>query len=75
LEAITEPEAGVKYPRVAAQSKPQYQDCGRCAEQGRQTRAIWICHHCSSEQGYRVLLCEECLIAEHEDHYADEIVY
>jgi len=75
LEAITEPEAGVKYPRVAAQNKPQYQNCERCAEQGRQTRAIWVCHHCSSEQGRTVVLCKDCLFAEHEDHYADEIVY
>jgi hypothetical protein len=75
LEAITEPEAGVKYPRVVAQNKPRYRYCERCAEQGRRTRATWICHHCSSEQGRPVVLCEECLIAEHEDHYADEIVY
>ena len=33
LEAITEPQPDVKYPRVLGQNKPQYQDCEtlRCA--------------------------------------------
>ncbi len=75
LEAIVEPEAGAEYPRVVAQNKPEYQDCERCRAQGRQTRATWICHYCSEEQGRPVLICEECLFAEHEGHYADEIVY
>ena len=75
LEAITELKADVKYPRVVAQNKPQYQDCERCAQQGRRTQATWICIHCSNEQGRDVVMCEDCLIAEHEDHYSDEIVY
>ncbi len=75
LEAITEPEAGARYPRVVAQNKPKYQDCEDCAHQGRQRRATWICHHCSAEQGRKVLVCEQCLLDNHEDHYADEIVY
>jgi hypothetical protein len=75
LEAITEPQTNVKYPRVVGQNKPQYQDCERCAAQGRQTRATWVCHHCSGEQGRMVVFCEDCLSPEHEDHYVDEIVY
>jgi hypothetical protein len=75
LEAITEPQADAKYPRVVGQNKPQYQDCERCAAQGRQTRATWVCHHCSAEQGRMVVCCEDCLSPEHEDHYVDEIVY
>lgn len=75
LEAITEPEEGIKYPRVAAQNKPRYQDCERCAAQGRQTRATWVCHHCSAEQGRMVVLCQDCMYAEHEEHYVDEILY
>ena len=75
LEAIAEPEAGAEYPRVVAQNKPQYQECENCLAQGRHTRATWICHHCSAEQGRPVVVCEDCLYAEHEDHYADEIVY
>lgn len=75
LEAITEPVAGVEYPRVVAQNKPQYQDCESCRAQGRQTRAAWICHYCSEKQGRPVVLCKDCLIAEHEEHYADEILY
>ena len=74
-EAIAEPQAGVEYPRVVARNKPQYRDCERCQQQGRQTRATWICHHCSGEQNRVVPLCKECLFTEHEDHYADEIVY
>jgi hypothetical protein len=75
LEAITEPQADVMYPRVVGQNKPQYQDCEHCAAQGRQTRATWVCHHCSEEQGRMVVCCKDCLIAEHEDHYVDEIIY
>ena len=75
LEAITEPQRDVKYPRVVGQNKPQYQDCEPCAAQGRQTRATWVCHHCSGEQGRMVVFCEDCLSPEHEDHYVDEIVY
>lgn len=75
LEAIGEPEAGVKYPRVVERNKPQYQNCVSCAEQGRQTRAIWICHHCSADQGRAVVLCKDCMMAEHEEHYVEEIVY
>ncbi len=75
LEAIAEPEASAKYPRVVAQNKPQYQDCECCARQGRQTRATWICIYCSNEQGREVLVCKDCLFTEHEEHYADEIVY
>jgi len=75
LEAITEPEAGAQYPRVVAQNKPQYRDCEDCARHGRQTPATWICHQCSDKQGREVLVCRDCLVAGHEEHYADEIVY
>lgn len=75
LEAVGASEAGARYPRVVARNKPQYQDCERCARLGRQTRATWICVHCSNEQGREVLVCKDCLFAEHEDHYANELVY
>jgi len=75
VEEIVDPEPGAEYPRVIGQNKPRYQSCERCEAQGRQTQATWICHHCSSEQGRPVVVCEECLFAAHQDHYADEIVY
>ncbi len=75
LEAITERKTDIKYPRVVGQNKPQYQDCERCAELGRKTRATWVCIQCSNEQGRMVALCEDCLTVEHEDHYTDEIVH
>jgi len=75
LEEIGEQQKGVKYPRIVEQNKPQYKDCQSCKAQGRKTRATWICIECSNEQQQAVLVCEDCLEAEHEDHYADEITY
>jgi hypothetical protein len=74
LEEMVEPEAKAKYPRVVAQNKPTYQYCQACKATQRQTVATWVCHACSAGRR-RVLLCEACLMDEHEDHYADEIVY
>ncbi|MCL0078134.1 plasmid pRiA4b ORF-3 family protein [Dehalococcoidia bacterium] len=75
LEKIVQPEKGVEYPRVIAENKPRYRYCERCQEQGKKTIAAWICIECSEEEGREVLLCEDCLEEEHEDHYADEILY
>lgn len=75
LEEIVEPEEGVKYPRIAAQNKPRYRYCEKCKEEGRKTVATWICIDCSYREQRDVLLCEDCLAEEHEDHYADEILY
>ncbi|MCL0034476.1 hypothetical protein M1N22_02095 [Dehalococcoidia bacterium] len=75
LEKIVQPEKGVEYPRVIAKNKPRYRYCERCQEQGKKTIAAWICIECSGEEGREVLLCEDCLEEEHEDHYADEILY
>ncbi len=74
LEETVEPEAKAKYPRVVDQNKPRYQYCQACKAAQRQTVATWFCHQCSEGRG-RVLLCEPCLMDQHEDHYADEIVY
>ncbi len=75
LEKIVEAEKGVKYPRVISKNKPRYRYCNRCKEQGKKTIATWICIECSEKEGREVLLCEDCLEKEHEDHYADEILY
>ncbi len=75
LEEIVEPEARAEYPRIVEQNKPQYQYCQSCKAQGRKTVATWVCIECSDEQQREVLVCEECLMAEHEDHYAEEVVY
>jgi hypothetical protein len=75
LDEIAEPEARASYPRIVAQNKPRYQHCQTCQDKGRKTVATWMCIECSNEQHQRVLVCKKCLTAEHEEHYADEVVY
>ena len=75
LEEIVEPEKRVEYPRIVARSKPRYKNCQTCRDQGRKSRATRICVECSDRQQREVLLCKDCLNREHEDHYAEEILY
>ena len=75
LEKIVEPEEGVKYPRITSKNKPRYHYCEMCKEQGKKTVATWICIACSEDEQREVFLCEGCLVKEHKDHYADEIIY
>jgi len=75
LEEIVEPEPGANYPRVVAQNRPRYRYCEDCKAEGRKTVATWICLQCSNEQGREVLVCKDCLMAYHEDHYANKIMY
>ena len=74
LEEIVELEAKVKYPRTIAQNQPQYKNCQSCHDQGRETRATWVCLECSTQQR-EIVVCEDCLVKDHEDHYAEEILY
>jgi hypothetical protein len=75
LEEIVEPEKRVKYPRIVARNKPRYRNCQTCRDQGRESQATWICIECSNRGQREVLLCEDCLDREHEEHYAEEILY
>lgn len=75
LEKIVEPEKGIKYPRMISQNKPKYRYCELCQKQGNQTIATWICIQCSEKEQSEVLLCEDCLMEEHEDHYSEELLY
>jgi len=75
LEDVLQPEEGVSYPRIAEQNRPRYRYCEVCKAEGRKTVATWICIECSNKEERDVLLCEDCLVKEHEDHYADEIIY
>lgn len=75
LEAITEPQPGVVYPRIIDKSKPRHRYCRHCKAKGKKTVATWICIDCSNYEQEDVLVCEECLVAHHEDHYADEVLY
>jgi len=68
-------EEGVEYPREVARSKPRYRYCEICRGEGKKTVATWVCIECSEREGRGVFLCEDCLTREHEDHYAEEIVY
>jgi len=75
LEEIVELESKVKYPRIIAQNQPQYKNCQSCQDQGRETRATWICLECSNQQQREIVVCKECLFKYHEDHYAEKILY
>lgn len=75
LEDIVEPDGRAKYPRIVARNKPQYRDCQVCQARGRKVRATWICVECSERRGRPILVCEKCLDKEHEDHFAEEILY
>ncbi|MHC1608639.1 MAG: IS1096 element passenger TnpR family protein [Candidatus Methanofastidiosia archaeon] len=75
LEKIVELEKKTAYPHIASKNKPRYRYCELCKKQGKNTIATWICIECSEEEQREVLLCEDCLEKEHEDHYADEILY
>lgn len=75
LEKIVEPEREVEYPRIVSKNKPRHRYCESCKKQGKRTVATWICIECSEEAPREVFLCEDCLDEEHEDHYAEEILY
>jgi len=75
LEKITEPGNEFEYPRVVARNKPRYRYCRHCTKQKKKTIATWICIDCSQEEGKQVLICENCLMKKHEEHYAGEFTY
>jgi hypothetical protein len=75
LEEVATPDAGATYPRIVAQNEPQYQYCQVCQGKRRKRRATWVCIECSNAQQQDVLVCEKCLMKEHEDHYAEEVIY
>jgi len=75
LEAIVPPDQNAEYPRLVAQNKPRYRYCESCKAKGKETVATWICIECSDRQDREVLVCKDCLWTEHEEHYADEILY
>ena len=75
LEEIVEPEEETEYPRVVGQNRPRHRYCEECKAEGRKTVATWICVECSEQEQRNVLLCEDCLMANHEGHYADELLY
>jgi hypothetical protein len=75
LEAIEPPDQEAEYPRPVARNKPRYRHCESCRASGKETVATWICIDCSERQGRAVLVCEDCLASQHEEHYADEVLY
>jgi hypothetical protein len=74
LQAIGDPQKGVRYPREIGRNKPKYVYCDDCEQKGKQTIATWICYTCSNEEQEDVVLCEACM-EEHEDHYVVELLY
>jgi hypothetical protein len=75
LEALVTPEPGAKYPRILDQNKPRYQYCESCNRKGKKEIATSICIDCSNRKQQEVLVCEQHLTKDHEEHYAQEIVY
>lgn len=75
LEKIMEVEEAAKYPRIFSQNKPKYSYCEVCEKLGKKTIATWMCVECSNDKEREVLVCEDCLIKKHEDHYAEEMIY
>lgn len=74
LEKIIEEKDDVVYPCITGKNKPQYHHCNECEKKGTRVVATWFCLDCSNHEGAPVYLCDDC-IDEHDDHYADEIVY
>ncbi|TAH49011.1 MAG: hypothetical protein EYC68_17905 [Chloroflexota bacterium] len=75
MEVIGLRERGVKYPRVVEQNKPRHRYCSDCKTEGKREIATWICLDCSNDKGRDVSVCAEHVASEHEEHYAEEIVY
>jgi hypothetical protein len=75
LEEVAASESGVTYARIVAQNQPRHRYCQACKSKKRKTVATWICLQCSDAQQREVLVCEDCLIATHEDHDAEGVMY
>lgn len=75
LEKISVVEKSEDWPRVIGRNKPKYQFCEECMKEDRKTVATWICLECSDKEQRDVLLCEDCLMKKHEEHYAEKILY
>ena len=75
LEEIDTPEVDVSYPRVISQNRPRYKYCPSCQKKGRKTIATTICIWCSNEEQEEVMMCEDCIVPDHEEHYLEKIVY
>jgi hypothetical protein len=75
LEEVDMPEVDVSYPRVISQNRPRYKYCPSCQKKGRKTIATIICIWCSNEEQEEVIMCEDCIDPDHEEHYLVEIVY
>ena len=74
LEKIVEPVAGAKYPRITSKNKTRNRYCVSCKKIQKKTIATWICIDCTEEKQKQVLLCEDCLKEEHENHYVEELL-
>jgi hypothetical protein len=66
---------GTRYPQLTEQNKPRFRYCVSCKEQGRKTKAVWVCIACSNELQRDIWLCDACADRAHEEHYVDEIIY
>lgn len=73
LEGITELDPKVDYPRCTAITKKKKRYCIECKEKNKKkSEAQWVCIDCSEKRRKHVLLCDECLEENHEEHYYEE---
>ena len=75
LEEVDMSEVNISYPRVISQNRPRYKYCPSCQKKGRKTIATTTCLWCSNEEQVEVIMCEDCIVPDHEEHYLYEIVY
>ncbi|MDD3407499.1 MAG: hypothetical protein PHP13_05385 [Methanomicrobium sp.] len=75
LEKIFPAEEKTDYPLLSGRNKPKYVLCESCLKDGRETVATWICNQCSYKEERDVVICEECLLKYHNNHFAEKILY
>jgi hypothetical protein len=67
-------EEEIEYPREIGRNEAKYKYCVDCQKKGKETVATWYCMECSDEE-QEIFVCEDCLEENHEEHFADEILY
>ena len=75
FESIGAVEEGKSYARIVERNKPKYEYCVDCTRKDKQTVATWICIACSDKKQKDILICESCLEENHEEHWAEEMIY
>lgn len=75
LESVGSAEEGKTYPGIVEKNKPKYEYCVDCERKDKQAVAMWICIACSDKKQKDILICKSCLDENHEEHWAEEMIY